>query len=553
MTTPVVSDSGAQDTSRILTIPNVISIVRLACLPLFLWLLFGRDNRAAAAALLAILGTTDWIDGYIARHFNQVSDLGKILDPVADRLLFFVGVGGILVDGSVPAWFAWAVLIREVLVAAATIVLALAGARRIDVTWFGKAGTFGLMVAFPLFLASHSTRQLAFPRRRPRLGVWHPRPDLQLHRRCAVRAHRAAGAARGSDGTSLSCGRARCRRRHAGRFQVVKAVIMAGGEGTRLRPLTSNCPKPMLPLANRPMMEHIVDLLKKHGFDDIVVTVAFLANQIRTYFGDGSEFGVRMCTPRGPAARHGGVGAQRDGRAGRAVPGDFRRRPDRHRPRAARCVPRRARGAAPRSASWRVDNPLEFGIVITHEDGSIERFLEKPTWGQVFSDTINTGIFVLEPKIFDYIAADRPVDFSSEVFPRLLEEGQPLFGAVAEGYWEDVGTLEAYLAAHKDMLDGKVAVNLSGFELNPGVWLGEGAEIHPEAKIEGFAVIGDYCRVDAGVRIGDYTVLGSNVRVRSDADLDEPWSTTTRTSLRRPPARLGDRSRERPATRCSLR
>lgn len=161
MTHPVV-EAQAQDTSRVLTVPNAISIARLACLPLFLWLLFGRDNRAAAATLLAVLGVTDWIDGYIARRWNQVSDLGKILDPVADRLLFFVGVGGILVDGTVPVWFAWVVLIREVVIAAATIGLAVAGARRIDVTWFGKAGTFGLMFAFPLFLASHST-----------LG-WHP-------------------------------------------------------------------------------------------------------------------------------------------------------------------------------------------------------------------------------------------------------------------------------------------------------------------------------------------------------------------------------------------
>jgi cardiolipin synthase (CMP-forming) len=142
---------------RRLTIPNVISVIRLLCLPLFLYLLFGRENRAAAAWLLAILGTTDWIDGYIARRFDQVSELGKILDPVADRLLFFVGVGGIVIDGSCPVWFAVAVLVRELLVAGATLGLAAMGARRIDVTWFGKAGTFGLMVAFPLFLASHST------------------------------------------------------------------------------------------------------------------------------------------------------------------------------------------------------------------------------------------------------------------------------------------------------------------------------------------------------------------------------------------------------------
>ncbi len=146
-----------QRTDRILTIPNVISIVRLACLPLFLYLLFGRHNRATAAGLLSGLGVSDFVDGYIARRWNQVSELGKILDPVADRLLFFVGIGGILIDGTVPVWFAVVVLIREVAVAGVTVVIGLLGARRADVTWFGKAGTFGLMFAFPLFLTSHST------------------------------------------------------------------------------------------------------------------------------------------------------------------------------------------------------------------------------------------------------------------------------------------------------------------------------------------------------------------------------------------------------------
>ena len=148
---------GSERTDRIVTVPNVITVVRLSLLPVFLWLLFAKDDRANAAWLLAGLGTTDFLDGYIARHFHQVSELGKVLDPVADRLLFFVGVGGILVDGSVPAWFALAVLVREVLVAAATLALAALGSRRIEVTWFGKAGTFFLMIAFPLFLASKST------------------------------------------------------------------------------------------------------------------------------------------------------------------------------------------------------------------------------------------------------------------------------------------------------------------------------------------------------------------------------------------------------------
>jgi cardiolipin synthase len=142
---------------RILTIPNVLTTIRLACLPVFVWVLFGRDNRAAAAGMLAALGATDWFDGYIARHFDQSSTLGKVLDPVADRLLFLVGVSAILVDGSVPTWIAATVLVRELLVSGAVLLLAALGAKRIDVTWFGKAGTFGLMFAFPLFLASHST------------------------------------------------------------------------------------------------------------------------------------------------------------------------------------------------------------------------------------------------------------------------------------------------------------------------------------------------------------------------------------------------------------
>jgi cardiolipin synthase len=153
----VVEVSALPGEDRILTIPNIISIIRLCLMPVFLYLLFGRDNRAGAAGLLAGLGATDFVDGYIARHFDQVSNVGKILDPVADRLLFFIGVGGILVDGTVPVWIAVMVLVREVAVGGVTIALYLMGARRADVTWWGKAGTFALMFAFPLFLTSHST------------------------------------------------------------------------------------------------------------------------------------------------------------------------------------------------------------------------------------------------------------------------------------------------------------------------------------------------------------------------------------------------------------
>lgn len=153
---PVRRLPSVPDEDRIVTIPNVLSLVRLACVPLFLWLLFGRENRAAAAYLLAALGATDWVDGYVARRFRQVSTLGKVLDPAADRILLGVGIVAIMVDGSVPAWIGWLVIVREVLVSVATIALAAAGARRIDVQWAGKAGTFALMFAFPLFLGSHA-------------------------------------------------------------------------------------------------------------------------------------------------------------------------------------------------------------------------------------------------------------------------------------------------------------------------------------------------------------------------------------------------------------
>jgi len=141
---------------RILTVPNALSLGRLACVPLFLWLLFGRENRTAAAWLLGGLGATDWVDGYIARHFNQVSNLGKILDPVADRVLLIVGMVAILIDGSVPPIIFWLAIAREVLVAGMTLALGALGARRIDVSWAGKAGTFLTMVAFPLFLWGHN-------------------------------------------------------------------------------------------------------------------------------------------------------------------------------------------------------------------------------------------------------------------------------------------------------------------------------------------------------------------------------------------------------------
>jgi cardiolipin synthase len=152
----MVAPEAPDGVDRILTVPNAVSVARLSCIPLFLWLLFGRDQRGDAAILLAVLGATDWVDGYIARRFHQVSTLGKILDPTADRLLLAVGVVAILIDGSVPVVVGVLTIVRESLVGATVLALAALGARRIDVTWTGKAGTFGLLCAYPLFLAGNS-------------------------------------------------------------------------------------------------------------------------------------------------------------------------------------------------------------------------------------------------------------------------------------------------------------------------------------------------------------------------------------------------------------
>src|SRR6266540_1841357 len=298
----------------------------------------------------------------------------------------------------------------------------------------------------------------------------------------------------------------------------MKSVIMAGGEGTRLRPLTANQPKPMLPLGNRPMMEHIVRHVHNHGFKDIVVTVQFLASQVHNYFGDGSDMGVDLtyATETTPLGTAGSVrnAAEQLHDTFLVISGDALTDVD-----LGELVAfHRRSGAMGTVALKHMDNPLEFGIVITREDGRIERFLEKPHWGQVFSDTINTGIYVLEPEVFDHIP-DGPSDFAGDIFPKLLELGAPLYGFVVDGYWEDVGNLEAYQKAHQDILDGRVKVDIGGFEVRPGVWLGEGAEVDPDARLDGPVLIGDFAKVERDVHLREYSVIGSGVVVKSGAFL----------------------------------
>jgi mannose-1-phosphate guanylyltransferase/phosphomannomutase len=299
----------------------------------------------------------------------------------------------------------------------------------------------------------------------------------------------------------------------------MRAVVMAGGQGSRLRPLTSNQPKPMLPVVGRPMMEHILKLARKHGYTDIVATVQFLASVVRNYFGDGSDLDVSLsyATEEEPLGTAGSVknAAPLLDESTLVISGDALTDVDltellqRH----------QSTGAAVTVTLARVPNPLEFGIVITDASGRVERFQEKPGWGDVFSDTINTGIYVLEREVIDLIPDGEEFDFSQDLFPLLLDKGFPIFGYVTDRYWTDVGNLQAYLTAHRDVLDGKVEVEIEGFELRDGVWLGDGAEIHPEAKVQGPAFVGPHSRVEGGATLRDYTVLGRGVMVKSGAFL----------------------------------
>jgi mannose-1-phosphate guanylyltransferase/phosphomannomutase len=295
---------------------------------------------------------------------------------------------------------------------------------------------------------------------------------------------------------------------------------MAGGEGTRLRPMTSNQPKPMLPVVNRPIMEHVLRLLRQHGFDETVVTVQFLASLVRNYFGDGEEFGMRLQyateeTPLGTAGSVKNAADELRDEAFLVISGDALTDID-----LAKLVAfHKGSGALVTVALTRVPDPLEFGIVIAGEDGRIQRFLEKPTWGQVFSDTVNTGIYVMEPEVLDEVPAGEAVDWSGEVFPRLLERGAPLFGWVADGYWEDVGTHESYLKAQADVLSRRVRADIDGFEVSPGVWVAESADVDPDAVLSGPVCVGDYAKVEAGAQLREYTVVGSNVIVKEGAFL----------------------------------
>lgn len=298
---------------------------------------------------------------------------------------------------------------------------------------------------------------------------------------------------------------------------------MAGGSGTRLRPLTCDFPKPMVPILNRPIAEHIINLLRQHDIDEIIATLHYLPDVMREYFQDGSQFGVQMTyaveeeQPLGTAGCVKNIEALLD-ETFLVISGD--------------CITdinlteaiafHRQRGAKATLILAHVPNPLEFGVVITDEQGRISRFLEKPSTSEVFSDAVNTGAYILEPEVLQYLPADTETDFSKDLFPVLLEKGEPMYGYIAHGYWCDVGHLDAYRQAQYDGLEGKVKLQFPYPQHSSGLWIGENTEIDETAKIHPPVLIGKNCRIGPRVHLEPGTVLGDNISIGADADLKRP-------------------------------
>ncbi len=299
----------------------------------------------------------------------------------------------------------------------------------------------------------------------------------------------------------------------------MKAIIMAGGEGSRLRPLTCGIPKPMVPVMNRPIMTSIIDLLCKHSFTDIGVTMQYMPEAISSYFGNGSDYNINLKyfiekTPLGTAGSVKNAEQFLDETfmviSGDALT-DFNL--------TEAMAFHKSKGAIATLVLTKVPSPLEYGVVITSSGGHIKQFLEKPSWGEVFSDTVNTGIYILEPEVLDYIPAGQNFDFSKDLYPLLLSKGKPMFGVVLDGYWCDIGDLRQYLQSHYDFLDGAVNLVLPEKENRPGVFVGRDVHIDDTAIINGPVLLGDGATIGRGVKIDQYTVIGPGCMIQDGASI----------------------------------
>jgi mannose-1-phosphate guanylyltransferase/phosphomannomutase len=300
----------------------------------------------------------------------------------------------------------------------------------------------------------------------------------------------------------------------------MKAVVMAGGSGSRLRPLTIHRPKPMIPIVNKPVMNHILDLLKKHGITEVVITVQYLADFIQDYFGDGSNLGMRLRysveeTPLGTA---GSVKNAQDflDDTFLVISGDALTNFD-----LTKLVAyhKNAKTLAT-IALYNMANPVDYGVISINNQGHITRFQEKPSRGSVMSDYVNTGIYVLEPEVLDHFKPNTPFDFAQDLFPMLHEQGHVLQGYIGEGYWCDVGNIAEYMRATANALEGQVNGLDLGQYKGKGIWAGQDVEIAPSARLEGPIYLGNAVQIKNDVVIQGPTVIRDYSVIDNGAQID---------------------------------
>lgn len=310
---------------------------------------------------------------------------------------------------------------------------------------------------------------------------------------------------------------------------------MAGGEGSRLRPLTLNRPKPMVPIVNRPLMEHTLRLLARHGITDILVTVHYLADEIQSYFGDGSDFDVQLTyvledEPLGTA------GAVKQAEALLAkepflvISGDALTDCDL----TSAVNFHKEKKVQTTIILSRVEQPLDFGVVVTNTEDEVVRFVEKPSWSEVFSDTVNTGMYVIDPSVLSLMEAGKVYDWSNDIFPQMLEQGQTIAGYVMPEYWSDIGSLDQYRLAQEHALAAKVACE--DYKPSSGIFIDRNASVDPHAILVPPVCIGRGTKIRRGARIGPYTVIGDNAIVEEGAVIER--STTWDSAYIGPDARI---------------
>jgi len=308
----------------------------------------------------------------------------------------------------------------------------------------------------------------------------------------------------------------------------LKAFILAAGAGTRLRPLTFECPKPMIPLLNKPVIEHTINNLKKHNVDSIIMNLHMLPEMITSYFGNGKKFGIDINYSLEETLLGTAGGLKKCKKFFDStfivMSGDGLSNIDL----TSAIEFHKKKKALATMVLKQIGTQFPYGITLTDKSNRIINFVEKPTWGSVYSDTVNTGIYIFEPEILKYIP-DGFYDFGKDLWPKLLKLKKPIYAYLMNDYWTDIGNIEEYRQGIRDALFGKISISISGNRLkNSGVIVDTNCEIDKTVKFIGKSIVGKNCKIGKNVVVDNGTVIGNNVQIQDDAIIKDSviWDNT---------------------------